>query len=74
VTFVAGNSDLSEHEIGEVYNIDSLSNEDFLKYNMQGLIKIADGKNAQRKEWLQDFLKKCKRTQEKTALKQLLTK
>lgn len=74
VTLVADNSDLSEHEIDNVYNIDSLSNEDLLKYNMRELIKITDGKDVERKEWLQGFLKKCKRTQEKTALKQLLAK
>ena len=46
----------------------------FLKYNSHRLMKIAIGKDAALKLWLQEFLQECEDTTEKEALLQALQK
>ena len=65
-------SSLSERELDAVYNIDSLSDEDFLKYNYKELTQIAAGRDLTRKEWLTQFLKTCENTIERRGLSQVL--
>ena len=65
-------SSLSERELDAVYNIDSLSDEDFLKYNYKDLTQIAAGRDLTRKEWLTQFLKTCENTMEHRRLSQML--
>ena len=52
-------SSVSRAELEAVYNIDSLSNEDFLKYNYRELLQIAAGTQVAKKEWLRQYLKEC---------------
>jgi hypothetical protein len=52
-------SDLSIRESESVYNIDSLSGEEFLRYNHNELMKIARGRNKQSIEWLSNYLDQC---------------
>lgn len=66
------NSDLTQQELESVYNVDTLSNEDFLKYNYKELSEIAAGRDLSRKEWLRSFLKTCDHTIEHRRLQGLL--
>ena len=68
----ARRSELSWKEMDAVYNIDSLSNEDLLKYNYQHLLKIANGRDQESKEMLGHFLRNCETTSEKKSLLRLL--
>ncbi len=61
-------SSVSRAEVEAVYNIDSLSNEDFLKYNYAELSQISVGRNEQKKEWLRQFLVTCDNTVERRRL------
>ncbi len=67
-------SDLTQAELDAVYNIDSLSNEELLKYNFSELTGIATSGDVERREWLQQFLDNCEDTTERRRLKQLLAK
>lgn len=67
-------SDLSLEELEAVYNIDSLSNEAFLKYNHAELGSIASGADVERKQWLSNFLEICNDTIESRRLKHLLAR
>ena len=58
----------------QVFDIDSMTEEDFLKYNYQELADIATGRNAVKKDWLREFLKTCESTIEARRLSQLLTR
>lgn len=49
-------SELSEQELEDVYNIDSLSDENFLEYNFRELVNLAREGSARQKEWLRRFL------------------
>ena len=68
----AERSDLSENELEAVYNIDSLSDEAFLKYNYKELTQIATGRDLRKKEWLNQFLKSRENTIEHRRLSQML--
>jgi hypothetical protein len=63
-------SGLSEKEIEAVYNIDSLTPEDLLKYNFEELRKIALGDQRESKEWLRQFLQNCEDVPHKKDLRQ----
>lgn len=68
----AAASDLSQNELESVYNIDSLSNEDFLNYNYDDLLKIAVGENRERRKWLSQFLDECSNVPQKQKLRKAL--
>jgi len=68
----ATRSDLSQNELEAVYDVDSLTNESFLKYNLEELSRIAKGTDTNRKEWLKRFLNVCKNSTEKRRLSVLL--
>lgn len=70
--FDRAHSELSKAELEDVYNIDTLTNEGFLKYNYAELMAIARGKDLERKQWLNSFLERCKSTVERRQLRQLL--
>jgi len=73
-TLDVNHSELTHNELDAVYNIDSLSNEDFLKYNYQELSRIAQGTDTKRREWLRQFLDACDNTAEQRRLGQLLAR
>jgi hypothetical protein len=52
-------SALTEKEIEEVYNIDSLFEESFIRYNYNELTGIAKGNDERKKEWLRKYLENC---------------
>lgn len=65
-------SDLSQKEFNAVYNIDSLYDDDFVKYNFAELSRIAAGHDRRLKEWLRDFLTKHESTIEVRQLQGVL--
>lgn len=71
--FDRSRSTLSERELEEVYNIDSLSEEGYFEYNAKELSSIATGKDASKREWLRRFLAKGDETSPKQRLRHLLT-
>lgn len=73
-TLDVDHSELTHDELDTVYNIDSLNNEDFLKYNYRELSRIAKGKDTKRREWLRRYLDACDNTAEQRRLGQLLAR
>ncbi len=65
-------SELLENELEDVYSIDSLTNEEFLKYNFKELSQFAIGTDASKREWLRRFLNVCESTKDKARLQSLL--
>jgi len=65
-------SQVSQHEMESIYNIDSMTEEDFLKYNYSQLLEIASGENETRRRWLRSYLKTCGNSPAKRRLTQLL--
>ena len=70
--FDASESELSRHELESVYNIDSLTGEDFLKYNYEDLLKIALGNNGKLRDWLRQYLDECSNVSQKRDLRKAL--
>jgi len=52
-----GDSSITEHEMAHVYNIDSMTDTDFLQYNYSELLNLATRGNHAQKSWLKDYLK-----------------
>lgn len=67
-------STLSERELEEVYNIDSLTAEGYFEYNAKELASIARGKDPSKREWLRKDLAESEDTPEKRRLLQLLAR
>ncbi|MCM3873014.1 MAG: hypothetical protein ND895_20215 [Pyrinomonadaceae bacterium] len=67
-------SDLSESELAEVYQIDSLTEEGFFDYNDKELSSIARGRDVKKKDWLRRYLDTCQDTTQNRRLRQLLTR
>jgi hypothetical protein len=67
---------MSQTDFDQVANItdDGPSPEKLLVYALDGLKKVASGKDADAKDWLQYVLSRCKDTQEKRTLLDLLAK
>jgi hypothetical protein len=66
--FDPSTSQVSKEEYDSVYQLESWNIESFLRYNLNGLAKIAKGEKVKSKEWLRDFLNECEYTPEKAAL------
>ena len=65
-------SALSQNEIDAVFDVDSLTNQDFLKYNFAELSQLATAKDWNRRRWLGQFLRGFDRTPERRRLQLLL--
>lgn len=66
-------SNITQKEIDTIYNVDSSTDEDILKYNFEVLQKIAHEK-GKRNQWLREFLSNCKNFKEKIVLQKILRK
>lgn len=66
-------SDINQKEIDTIYNVDSLTDEDVLKYNFEELKTIAQEK-GKRNQWLREFLSHCENSKEKIILQKLVRK
>jgi hypothetical protein len=67
-------SDLSDAELNEVYQIDSLYEEGFFNYNAKELTTIATGSDEKKKDWLRQLLETSENTPYKRRLSKLLNK
>ncbi len=61
-------SDVTESELDSVHNFEGLTNERFVEYNFEELLKLAADGDAEQKDWLKQFLNKTKDNERKTAL------
>lgn len=66
-------SDLTQKEIDTIYNIDTSTDEDILKYNFEELKTIAHEK-GKRNQWLREFLHHCELIKEKRDLEKIIRK
>jgi hypothetical protein len=71
--FDSRHSTMSEQELEEVYNIDSLTEEGYFKYNAKELAAIATGRDVKKREWLRRSLAEGEETKEVRRLRRLLT-
>ena len=73
--FDADRSKISKADIDNIYGLedDHPSNEDYLRYLLPELKKIAAGPENETKDWLKRFLKECENTVEKREIQALLT-
>lgn len=73
--FDASRSKTPEADIDNIYDIDidHPSNEDYLRYLLPELKKIAAGPPSELKDWLKRFLETCGNTAEKREIQALLT-
>jgi hypothetical protein len=68
----AGQSPLSEQDLQMVFNVDTLSDEDFLRIYRNDLERVIPTWGAEKKAWVRQFLRNSKDTAEKAALLQLV--
>jgi hypothetical protein len=61
-------STLNQYELDHVYNTESMTEADFLKYNRAELFKLATRGTAEQKKWLRTYLKECDSGVEKRPL------
>ena len=59
----AGQSEISPHEFETIYSFDSMSEDDFLRYNRNELRAIAAGDDEEKKVWLKEFLASTQKAQ-----------
>lgn len=52
-------SEIPAVEFDSIYNYDSMNEADFLRYNRYELFVLARGDDAEKKQWLRDFLDTC---------------
>jgi|GEM_PF-1919987 hypothetical protein len=52
-------STLTQRELDHIYQIDSMTEHDFLKYNLSELLNLAKRGTKPQKNWLKDLLKAC---------------
>jgi hypothetical protein len=69
-------STASAKEVGDFYDdLDSsVTNEEFLRFNLKGLEGVAKSSNSEARTWLAEFLKNSPNTRESRILKALLTR
>ena len=68
----ARRSNLSKHEFDSVYNVDSLYEDDFVRFYFAELSRIAASRNSAQKKWLSEYLKTLEHTAEVRRLEQIL--
>lgn len=66
-------SDIAQKEIDTIYNVDSSTDENILKYNFAELKTIAQEK-GKRNRWLREFLLHCENSKEKIVLQKFVRK
>ena len=68
LTLQRSRSTISEREIEHIYNIDSMTENDFLKYNYDELLNLANHGNQKQKSWLKNDLQTFRNSDEKRML------
>jgi hypothetical protein len=72
LTINASRSNITSHEFDSVYNYFSMDEDDFLTYNETELRAIAVGKDSEKKQWLKEFLDRCRNSAIRSELVRLL--
>jgi len=67
-------STLTQRELNHIYTVDSMTNADFLKYNLSELLNLAKRGTKAQKNWLKEFLERCDGSAEKQQLQAALAK
>src|SRR6185369_6443549 len=63
-----GESTVNQRELNHIYTVDSMTEHDFLKYNLSELLNLAERGTKAQKNWLKEFLEKCETSAEKHRL------
>jgi hypothetical protein len=61
-------STVTQRELEHIYTIDSMTQDDFLKYNLSELLNLAKRGTKAQKNWLKEYLERCETTAEKQRL------
>ena len=61
-------STVTQRELEHIYTIDSMTQADFLKYNLSELLNLAKRGTKAQKNWLKEFLERCETTAQKQRL------
>jgi hypothetical protein len=61
-------STVTQRELEHVYTVDSMTEHDFLKYNLSELLNLAERGTKAQKNWLKEFLERCETSAEKQRL------
>jgi len=61
-------STVTQRELNRIYTVDSMTEADFLKYNLSELLNLARRGTKAQKNWLKEFLEKCETSAEKHRL------
>jgi hypothetical protein len=69
-----GESTVTQRELEHIYTVDSMTEHDFLKYNLSELLNLARRGNKAQKNWLKEFLERCDGSAEKRQLQAALAK
>jgi len=67
-------STVTQRELEHIYTFDSMTEADFLKYNLSELLNLAKRGTKAQKNWLKEFLERCETTAEKQRLLAALAK
>jgi len=61
-------STVTQRELEHIYTLDSMTEADFLKYNLSELLNVARRGTKAQKNWLKEFLERCETSAEKQRL------
>jgi hypothetical protein len=61
-------STVTQRELDHIYKIDSMTEDDFLKYNPSELLQLAKRGTKPQKNWLKNFLERCDKSSEEQRL------
>jgi hypothetical protein len=67
-------STVTQRELEHVYTVDSMTEHDFLKYNLSELLNLARRGTKAQKNWLKEYLERCDSSAEKRQLQAALAK
>lgn len=73
-TLDATESTVTQRELEHIYTVDSMTEHDFLKYNLSELLNLAERGTKAQKNWLREFLERCDTSAEKRQLRAALAK
>src|SRR5262249_49316307 len=67
-------STVTQRELEHIYTVDSMTEHDFLKYNLSELFNLARRGTKAQKNWLKEYLERCESSAEKRQLQAALAK
>ena len=67
-------STVTQRELEHICTVDSMTEHDFLKYNLSELLNLAERGTKAQKNWLKEYLERCDSSAEKRQLQAALAK